>query len=180
MEPWIRPLFFPITGSSTAGNHPAFNSSALGSTSVDYGLEATGVREWDIHINRTVRLVSQSCTQSYYVQFGATQATASTNSIFIAGAYPPHIFYIPGNVGRVAFVSNETAIVNVGLGYGGRTGPDLFSLAERATSTGSTAFMFTTQQAASVLYVPWLSSSASFDKGDAEHILLLYHDTTST
>lgn len=165
-------IFLPI-----AGDSPAFNSTAFGSTRVSYALESTDTsRLWQGPGNRSVKLSNANADASFFVQFGSQFVAASTNSILIPGAHP-HVFYIPSNITHISFVSSTSVTVNIALGYGGETD---YYIPRSAATISSTVAIFTTPQAGSITYVYWLDTPAPWSKGDAEHILGVYHDTTST
>jgi hypothetical protein len=100
---------------STAG--PSFNSSALGSTSHAYALEATG-RTFQYPDSRSVRLMA-STADRFYVRFGdSSVAAASSNSMLVRNGDIAQIFTVTPNQTHVAFASSTTITINVTLGVG--------------------------------------------------------------
>ena len=111
--PRDQAAFQPLINSSA----PAFNSSALGSTTFNYKLDSSGIRDWQGPDSRSVRLLSAVNTP-YYVNFGASAVIAeTTNSVLCLGGTPA-IFSVSPSQTYVAMVSSTTVTVNVALGIG--------------------------------------------------------------
>ncbi len=157
---------------------PAFNSSALGTTSAIYVLQATG-REWSLPSNRSVRIVGHAASAAYYAEFGDSGSSASTNS-FLALGEQPYIVHVGAGITHLALVSTGAApTVNVTIGSWGHTEEAYRHFID--TAPASTAALFTIQQAASVTGVQWSTEATLvWTIGDAAHIMGLYHYTTST
>ena len=173
----VASIFIPIISTG-----PAFNST-VGLFPNAKSLESTG-REWKGPFHRTVRIAGMKRTGKYYIQFGRTSVSASTNS-FLALGQQPYLFHIAPSVTHVSFVSSTDLVVNVALGYvmsipsgtaGGRA-----SATSTAISATSTEEIWTIQEASSILYgTYWLDENAAWTLGDAHQIMLGFHYSTST
>lgn len=113
MFPLDQQAFQPLLNSTA----PSFNSSAMGSTTFNYKLDSSGVRDWQGPGTRSVRLLSAVNTP-YYINFGASAVIAeTTNSVLCLGGTPA-IFTVSPAQTYIAMVSSTTVTVNVTLGVG--------------------------------------------------------------
>lgn len=113
MYPYDQQAFQPIFNSS----HCSFNSSAIGTTSVNYALESTATRDWQFPSSRTVRLLADG-SALYYANFGTSSvAAASSNSVLCKGG-EEYKFTADVKQTYVALVSSTSVTVNITLGIG--------------------------------------------------------------
>ena len=112
MFPTDQAAFTPLVNSSS----PSFQSSALGTTSVNYALESTALnRIWQGPASRSVRLGSLG-SSGFFVQFGSsTVAAGSTDSMLVT---TPQIFSVEPKQTYIAVMSSTSTVVNVTLGVG--------------------------------------------------------------
>lgn len=120
---------------------PSFSSTAL-SDSVSYKLESAS-RLWAGPSDRTLRVVNQDSSASFYVQLGSsTVVAASSYSELVPYRYPTILDVGPSQT-YVAFFSSTSVTVNVTMGTGGVTGYGYTNNSTVAGSTGvSTTFTF--------------------------------------
>lgn len=112
MNNLINQAFQPLVNSSNS----AFSSSALSTTSVNYALEATGTRQWQLPTSRSVRIHGMG-SANFYVNFGSSTVTCgATNGILCGGE--PIFFRVDPPQAYIAMYSSTSAIVNVALGHG--------------------------------------------------------------
>ena len=112
MYPADQQPFEPLVNSSS----PSFNSSALGTTTVNYALESTALnRVWQGPSSRSIRLNTLG-SSSFYFQLGSsTVAAGSTDSVLVTGSV---IIGVQPKQTYIAVMSSTSTVVNVTLGVG--------------------------------------------------------------